>query len=164
MKLVIGKNLREFNAPGSMGIVTATRYIRCVWPSLDAPVALFAEGSGGIEVQGPPTPRNIVFPEDTVALNIVVNDAPLTEAPRWRETDIPTKMDCYFTTAIEQKQVEVQTSPSKTVEVEAGIFVDVQYSKPSAEMKDVKVLTDLTPKQAREMAAVGITEASGAKT
>jgi hypothetical protein len=55
--------------PGGLGIVTNTRYVRCFWPRLDRPTALFAAGSSGIEVQGPPTPRNVVFPPDTVFLN-----------------------------------------------------------------------------------------------
>lgn len=73
MKVIIGTNLTTFTKPGSMGVVNDTRYVRCYWPSLDNPVALFAEGSSGIEVQGPPTPRNVVFPEGTVFLPILVN-------------------------------------------------------------------------------------------
>lgn len=66
MKTIIAARLYDFVKPGSMGIVHDTRFIRCFWPRLDYPVAIFAEGSSGIQVQGPPTPRNIVFPKDTV--------------------------------------------------------------------------------------------------
>lgn len=58
--------LQQYNTPGSMGLVTDTRYIRCFWPKFDTPTELFEKGSSGIVVMGPPTPRNIVFPPDTV--------------------------------------------------------------------------------------------------
>lgn len=154
MREVIGENFREFNKPGSMGVVNDTRYIRCFWPPLDEPTALFAKGSSGIEVQGPPTPRNVVFPEDTLALNIAVNEALLGDIPRWRATDIPTKVDCYFTRAMEQKEVDVEKKHVKTLEVEPGIFAEVDYSKTETETKAVNVETHLTTKQAREMATV----------
>lgn len=47
------------------GVVTNTRFVRCFWPQFDLPTKLFAEGSSGLVVIGPPTPRNIVFPADT---------------------------------------------------------------------------------------------------
>jgi hypothetical protein len=50
----------------SMGVVTDTHFIRCYWPALTEPTRIFAEGSSGLVVQGPPTPRNVVFPDDTV--------------------------------------------------------------------------------------------------
>lgn len=66
---VVGARLQRFNTRGSMGVVTNTRYIRCFWPVPSRPTRLFAEGSSGIEVEGPPTPRNIIFPPGTVFLN-----------------------------------------------------------------------------------------------
>jgi len=57
---------------------------------------LFAEGSSGLEVQGPPTPRNVVFPPDTVFLLIEINDAQVGAPHRWRKTDIATKPDSFF--------------------------------------------------------------------
>jgi len=65
MREIIGARLQGFAAPGSMGVVRDTRYVRCFWPKLDRPTALFAAGSSGIEVEGPPTPRNVIFPSDT---------------------------------------------------------------------------------------------------
>ena len=62
----IAARFQRFDRPGSMGVVNDVRYIRCFWPRLDQPTALFADGSSGIVVQGPPTPRNVVFPADTV--------------------------------------------------------------------------------------------------
>jgi hypothetical protein len=66
MKEIIGARLQAFAAPGSMGAVKDTRYTRCFWPKLDQPTALFAAGSSGLVIEGPPTPRNVIFPPDTV--------------------------------------------------------------------------------------------------
>lgn len=63
MTEIIGGDFRAFTTPGSMGIAADMRYIMCLWPMLDTPVALFAEGSSGIKVLG--SSRNIVFPRDT---------------------------------------------------------------------------------------------------
>lgn len=67
MREVIHQRLQTFNQPGSMGIVTDTRYTRCFWPSLAKPTALFADGSRGIEVLG--SARNVIFPPGTVFLD-----------------------------------------------------------------------------------------------
>ncbi len=67
MKLVVAKRLQAFTDTGSMGIVTDTRFIRCYWPALDRPTALFADGSSGIEVLG--SARNIIFPKGTKFLD-----------------------------------------------------------------------------------------------
>lgn len=66
MKNIIGARFQSFVKPASMGVVNDTYYRRCYWPSLDRPTPLFADGSKGIIVEGPPTPRNVVFPPDTV--------------------------------------------------------------------------------------------------
>jgi len=56
-------------AETAIGVVTNRAYIGCYWPRLNEPTALLAEGSSGLVVCGPPTPRNVVFPADTVFLN-----------------------------------------------------------------------------------------------
>jgi hypothetical protein len=66
MQIVIGARLQAFTTTGSMGRVTDVHYIRCYWPQLDEPVALFAPGSNQIIVEGPPIPRNVIFPGGTV--------------------------------------------------------------------------------------------------
>lgn len=66
MKEFIGARLQAFSAPGSMGAVKDTKYTRCFWPKLDEPAELFAVGSAGLVIEGPPTPRNVIFPSDTV--------------------------------------------------------------------------------------------------
>lgn len=62
---IVGARLYGFGASGSMGVVTDTVYRRCFWPRLAQPTAIFAVGSSGIVVEGPPTPRNVVFPPGT---------------------------------------------------------------------------------------------------
>jgi hypothetical protein len=71
--VLIGQRLYDWDGPGSAGIVTDTHFIRCYWPRLTEPTKIFAEGSSGILVQGPPTPRNVVFPEDTVFPEVVAD-------------------------------------------------------------------------------------------
>jgi len=104
MQEIIGARI-EASEPGSLGIVRNTRYIRCFWPNLEQPTALFADGSFGIEVQGPPTPRNVIFPKGTVALNTVASDSEVVKMVagrpelnhlKWRITQVSTKLDCFF--------------------------------------------------------------------
>lgn len=64
--IISGARLQAYGKPGSMGVVTDTHYKNCHWPKLDQPTALFAEGSSGLVIEGPPTPRNVLFPPDTV--------------------------------------------------------------------------------------------------
>lgn len=66
MEVVIGRRLYHWDGPGKAGVVKDTRFIRCFWPHLKEPTRIFAPGSSGLIVQGPPTPRNVVFPDDTV--------------------------------------------------------------------------------------------------
>ena len=137
MKEIVGANLHEFVEPGSMGIVTETRYIKCYWPKLDEPTELFADGSGGLEIQGPPTPRNVIFPPDTKFLNVLSRDG--------RLTDIPTKSDCFFVRRMVTMDVEESEIVQKRVEVEPGMFRDVEYSKDKIKSKQVEILdTDIT--------------------
>lgn len=56
----------KVTAPESMGVVKDMLYAHCFWPEIDQPTKLFAEGSSGIQVMGSPTPRNVVFPPDTI--------------------------------------------------------------------------------------------------
>jgi hypothetical protein len=63
--VITGRRFQNYTEPESMGVVTNTTYVRCFWPVSTLPVELFAPGSSGIIVIGPPTPRNILFPDDT---------------------------------------------------------------------------------------------------
>jgi hypothetical protein len=69
--VLIGQRLYDWDGPGMAGVVTDTHFIRCFWPRLTEPTKIFAEGSSGLVVQGPPTPRNVVFPEDTLFPKVV---------------------------------------------------------------------------------------------
>jgi hypothetical protein len=66
MKILVGARLQGFGTEGGMGTVSDTLFINCFWPRLDVPTALFAVGSSGLQVIGSPTPRNVVFPADTL--------------------------------------------------------------------------------------------------
>lgn len=66
VRTIVGVRLYGFEASGSMGVVRNVRFISCYWPHLDGPVPLFARGSRNLTVIGVPTPRNVVFPDDTV--------------------------------------------------------------------------------------------------
>lgn len=150
---VIGQSFREFNTPGSMGVVRNVRYIRCFWPVLDDPVALFASGSNHIEVQGPPTPRNVVFPPDTIALGISVDDGNFRDGRKWRTSEILTSIDCYFTSTDEDQEVVDQKEFTVETEVEPGLFRDVKYNKGVSSTKSVRVRTNVTSAEARRIAS-----------
>lgn len=66
MRNVVRNRFNTLKMPASMGAVTDVRFIRCFWPKLDIPTAIFAKGSSGLRVIGSPTPRNVVFPADTI--------------------------------------------------------------------------------------------------
>ena len=76
MKNYVGHRFQKFDTTGAMGVRTDERYIRCFWPGVKVPTAIFVEGSSGLEVMGPPTPRNIIFPPDTVFLDRMPNAEP----------------------------------------------------------------------------------------
>jgi len=61
MRTLIGERITA-----NMGRVTDTRFIACFWPKLDEPTEIFAAGSHGLVVGYGPTPRNVLFPPDTV--------------------------------------------------------------------------------------------------
>jgi hypothetical protein len=85
----LSKKDAELTESGCFGVVTDTHYVKQLWPRPPNPIAPFAPGSKGIKVQGPPSPRNIIFPDDTEFLPIISSDG--------RVTDIPTAC-CYFVT------------------------------------------------------------------
>jgi hypothetical protein len=79
--VLFGQRLYDWDGPGSAGVVTDTHFIRCFWPRLTEPTRIFAEGSSGLVVQGPPTPRNVIFPDDTVFPEVVADaDSAAVEA------------------------------------------------------------------------------------
>jgi hypothetical protein len=144
------KNLAE---AGVFGVVTNVRFVRCYWPALDEPVALFADGSGGIEVQGPPTPRNVVFPPDTVFLPVVVNDAKLGEKPRWRTTEIPTKADSFFIRTRGTADVVEEEEVEGDVEIDQGQIVRAKWKKQVLVQREVERVEHMTADEARAHAA-----------
>lgn len=142
METVEGHNFFKFKTPGSMGLVNNVLYRKCFWPKLDQPVRLFIEGSNGIQVQGPPTPRNVIFPDDTVFLNTLSSDG--------RVTDVPTRHDCFFLRAKQIQDVVEDQVFKKTVEVETGLFKEVEYTKPVMVSKEVEVITELSEGDAKK--------------
>lgn len=95
-RLVFKMNLFEFNTTGALKVQQDVLFQMCYWPQLDIPTDLFLLGSFGIQVQGPPTPRNVIFPPDTVFLPVLVNDSSLVIKASLRVTDVPTKKDCFY--------------------------------------------------------------------
>lgn len=121
---IVGARLQRFNTTGSLGVVTDTIYRQCFWPALDRPTALFAEGSSGIQVQGPPTPRNVIFPVDTVFLDRQPADG---GAPQ------PTRGDCHFLVQREGKERYV-------AELDAEEVANLQQGKVTEqELQAVKI-------------------------
>lgn len=135
--VITGARFQSCVEEGCMGVVTDTVYIRCFWPVLDAPLALFADGSAGIEVEGPPTPRNIIFPPGTVFLN-------------------GTRGDVFFTAETVSKSVPVEKEFQAEVEVD-GSTRTVTYKKTVSEIRPVREITEIAapaPKTAKEAAKV----------
>lgn len=149
--IITAQNFHDRTAPGSMGVVTNTRFVRCYWPPLDQPSALFAPGSSGIEVQGPPTPRNVVFPGDTVFLPVVVNDAPLNGLARWRLTDIPTRGDCYFVRSKEMQDVEEEREATEQLLVRGEVRT-VHFIERVTVRREFDVIRELTVEEAKDIA------------
>lgn len=97
--VITGKRFQRYTEPESMGVVTNTTYVRCFWPVSDVPVELFAPGSSGIIVIGPPTPRNVLFPDDTQFVN-------------------GTRPDCFFKCvggSSPENRVEISKAEAKTL-------------------------------------------------
>lgn len=74
MEYVRQASYTDKSEPGSMGVCKDTFYDMCLWPRPDLPTKLFAEGSSGLYVNGPPTPRNILFPDDTIFVGNTCGD------------------------------------------------------------------------------------------
>lgn len=127
VKIIEGADFRDCSAVGSMGLVNNVAYISCLWPRLDMPTALFSDGSDGIYVQGPPTPRNVLFPADTVALPARANRAGYGELPRYEDLDCPTRLDVFFIRDFKAQTVIEEVERTKTLEVEPGVFAEVKY-------------------------------------
>lgn len=120
---VIGARLQRFNTPGALGVVTDTRYIGCKWPVMDAPFSPFADGSEGIHVDGPPTPRNIIFPPGT------------TFGPR---AGVPK----YFSVTREDQPVTRMETVRESIEVR-GRTVEVEFKEPIERTERVRVVTEI---------------------
>jgi hypothetical protein len=151
----------DFNITGRLGKVIDVRFVRCYWPVLDKPVNLFATGSRGIEVMGPPTPRNIVFPPDTVFLPQEADDGPLlidgqrTGVPRvrrqWRTTDIMTKSDCFFLREKGTKEVTVMDEVHEEHQIDGQLML-VKVMRPRVEVREADIITHLSIEEARQIA------------
>jgi hypothetical protein len=129
---VVGARLQRFNTPGSLGVVKDTRYIRCFWPLLDVPFSPFAQGSSGIVVEGPPTPRNILFPPDTVFLN-------------------GTRGDCFFEAQAVEDDVPKNIRMREVVNIR-GVNREVEYLDVQAVREPVRRVTPLTRAEAEAKA------------
>ena len=152
----------DFHQAGRVGVVKNVRFVRCFWPSLDRPVALFANGSGGIEVMGPPTPRNVVFPPDTVFLPQEADDGPVgnpgnrqMRGRKWRTTDIMTKSDCYFLREKRMQEVVENVEVQEEHEIE-GKRMLVKVLRPKVEIREADIITHLSVEEARRIAGAEI--------
>jgi len=123
---IIGKRLYHWTKDGSAGIIKDTIFRRCFWPVSDVPLFPFADGSSGIEVEGPPTPRNIRFPDDTRFLN-------------------GTRGDCFFSVNLKKNQdvVKVVEVTKAGVTVEPGKVKDVKYTDTVTVKEDVREVTEI---------------------
>lgn len=142
------ENFFAFKTPGSMGVVKDTHFKMCYWPRLEEPTSLFMPGSAGLIVQGPPTPRNVVFPPDTVFLNVMSSDG--------RLLNVPTRSDCFFVMNKEQQLVTEEREVTTLVEVEKGIVREVTYKKEIQELKEVEAIFDLNVASAELIAQTNL--------
>ena len=97
LKIVVREDLFRFDTPGSLGVVTNTLFSMCRWADLYEPMRLFAHGSSGIVIQGPPTPRNVILPDGVDRVCIMSSDG--------RLTDIPTNISCFFIRDRETREI-----------------------------------------------------------
>ena len=125
--VIQGKRLYSWKTDGSAGVVTDTLYRRCFWPPTEVPIAPFAAGSARIRVEGPPTPRNIIFPDDTQFIN-------------------GTRGDCFFTSTTTIKSV-TETQTFTTTATIGGKPQTVTYTKDVVVQKPVYERTEI-PKPA----------------
>lgn len=141
--MIESAKLQGFSTTGSMGQVIGSKYKNCHWPPrLEAPVALFAAGSKRLVIEGPPTPRNVVFPPDTVFIGI-------------------TKAECFFVrheeggiryvASITSELAALFTSGAKTLQEvkELSTFVTIESSLDDPNLRVFQlvagVMTDVTP-------------------
>lgn len=137
MKDIIGARLQAFTAPGSLGIVKDTKYTRCFWPKLDQPTELFAKGSSGLVIEGPPTPRNVIFPPDTFFADNTRSDCHFL-----REKD-------YVSILTKQQADDVASGKADPSALKASaVFVHVEQSLDDPNLKVFQlangVMTDVT--------------------
>lgn len=154
MKILFAVNLYKFDKPESLGIVRDTHFVRCYWPRLDMPTPLFADGSSGLMVSGPPIPRNIIFPPGTIFGPFLVNDAKLTETPRWRQTSVPTRADCYYSREIKKGVVIELVEVTRTLEVKKGVFAEAKFMEEQVVNKDIEIVHELDLEQAAQVANI----------
>lgn len=117
---ITGKRFQNFTEPESMGVVTDTTYVRCFWPVSAEPLEIFAPGSSGIIVEGPPTPRNILFPDDTVFVNGTRPDC------FFEGKDDPGHPGKKLDPAIPENRVEITKAKAKTIKKEKKEKVSVK--------------------------------------
>lgn len=137
----IGERLYEFDKAGALGVVTDTLFKNCFWPRSASPFNPFAQGSSGIEVEGPPTPRNIIFPDDTRFLN-------------------GTRGDCFFQETVVVKDVTRAVVLTKIKPVD-GVDREITYKKDVTVQEPVKEIVEVpkpavteTPMEARRGNAI----------
>ena len=145
--IIEGMNFFRALKPESMGVVNDVRFVKCFWPKLDMPTPLFADGSSGIEVQGPPTPRNVIFPPDTVFLEHLSADNRVLAL-------VHTSGDTFFSSEQVLRDVEEQVEATKTLEVEPGVMQEVRYMKTITVQKMVEDRHPLDGEQAAQVAGL----------
>lgn len=109
MNEFVGKRFQHIN---NLGLVYNTKYTRCFWPFFTEPVEFFSSESSGIIVEGPPTPRNVVFPTDTVF--------------------VQTREDCFFVGVIDPENstdVLDATIPDNRIEIPKNKAEDIAKEK-----------------------------------
>ena len=125
--VITGKRFYNWTKRGDAGVVKDTLYRRCFFPVPEVAFTPFAEGSARIRVEGPPTPRNIIFPDDTQFIN-------------------GTRGDCFFTSTTTIKSV-TETQTFTTTATIDGKPQTVTYTKDVVVQKPVYERTEI-PKPA----------------
>jgi hypothetical protein len=139
-KLLFEASLRDFAERESLGVVNDMIFVRCFWPQLDTPTPLFADGSSGIEVAGPPTPRNVIFPPDTVFLPMVSSDGRVLK-------DMPTRGDMFTEKRTMQQEVDEVVRVTEVASVR-GKDQSVTYDEVRKVMREVEVSEQISLKEA----------------
>ena len=121
--VITGKRFYNWKKAGDAGVVKDTLYRRCFFPVPEESFSPFAAGSVRIRVEGPPTPRNIIFPDDTQFIN-------------------GTRGDCFFTSTTTIKGV-AETQIFTTTATINGKITTVTYSKEVVVQKPVYERTEI---------------------